>query len=42
MLDVFTNLKTHMIAVNDVFIRMNSELFFTLHHMDTSCGKEKK
>lgn len=31
-----------MIAVNDVFIRMNSELFFTLHHMDTSCGKEKK
>lgn len=39
--------KLHMIAAKDVaFIRMNSEHFFALHHMDTIwisvCEKEKE
>lgn len=38
--------KLHMVPAEDVvFIRMNSEHFFTLHHMDTIwtpvCGGKK-
>lgn len=31
--------KLHMVVAKDVvFVRMNSEHFFTLHHMDTIWG----